>query len=223
MKKIIIMGAGGFCVEVLWVIQEMNKTGQSNWNVVGILDDNPDLRGEKILDVEVLGTSDDAGSLLPEQCYFHCALGKNKDRARLAEKLESKGFKPATLIHPTVVIAPNVSIGDGVFVGALSIIGPEAKIGDHVLMNTHVGIGHHSEIADYSQICPAVYVNGDCKVGKMAFIGSNATLQPGITVGASSSVGANSFVHRSVKPEHTVVGVPARIISRPAKRESHAK
>ncbi len=214
MNKIIIIGAGGFSSEILWVINAMNEAGSSKWKVIGIFDDNPIQIGKMIEDIEVLGTTDDAVSRLPQRSYFHCAIGKNKDRAFVSQKLESEGFIPATLIHPTVVIGPNSSIGHGVFIGALSIIGPEAKIGNHVLINTHAGIGHHSVISDYSQICPGAYVNGDCKVNKMAFIGSNSSLQPGITVGDSSTIGANSFVHRSVKPRHTVIGVPARIISK---------
>ena len=31
------------------------------------------------------------------------------------------------------------------------------------------------------------------KVNKMAFIGSNSSVQPGITIGDSSTIGANSF------------------------------
>ena len=53
----------------------------------------------------------------------------------------------------------------------------------------------------------------NCKVNKMAFIGSNSSVQPGITIGDSSTIGANSFVHRSkYKPGHTGIGVPARTI-----------
>tara|TARA_Y100000816_G_scaffold291734_1_gene284095 strand:- start:552 stop:1202 length:651 start_codon:yes stop_codon:yes gene_type:complete len=212
MDKIIIIGAGGFSSEIIWVINKMNETGRSRWKVIGIFDDNPTHIGKMIEGIEVLGTTNDAFNIFPERSYFHCAVGKNEDRAFLCKKFESKGFIPATLIHPTVVTGPNSKIGKGVFIGALSIIGPHAQIDNYVLINTHAGIGHHSVIADYSQICPGAYVNGYCKVNKMAFIGSNSSVQPGITIGDSSTIGANSFVHRSVKPGHTVIGVPARII-----------
>lgn len=214
MDKIIIIGAGGFSSEIIWVINAMNETGRSKWKIIGIFDDDPDQIGKMVEGIEVLGMTDDAENKFPDRSYFHCAIGKNEDRAFVSQKLESKGFNPATLIHPTVVVGPSSEIGQGVFIGALSIIGPYAKIGNHVLINTHTGIGHHSVIADYSQICPGAYVNGYCKVNKMAFIGSNSSLQPGVTIGESSTIGANSFVHRSVKSGNTVIGVPARIISK---------
>ena len=41
MDKIVIIGAGGFSSEIIWVINEMNETGRSRWKVIGIFDDNP--------------------------------------------------------------------------------------------------------------------------------------------------------------------------------------
>lgn len=218
-KPLVIIGAGGFSVEALWVANEMNgssNSGGDEWTILGLLDDNPDRKGEDVEGTTVLGTTDEIQSLVPEGCYFHCAIAKNRHRARIASKLEKLGYRGATLIHPSVVIGPGAEIADGVFIGALTVVAPKAKIGKHVLINTHAGIGHHSEIREFSQVCPAAYVNGACIVERQAFIGTNASLQPGVVVGESATVGANSYVVRSVKPKHTVVGVPSRTISRPA-------
>ncbi len=82
------------------------------------------------------------------------------------------------------------------------------------LINTHVGIGHHSVIGDYSQICPGGKVNGKCKIDRLAFIGANASIQPGNSVGECATVCANSFAVREVKPHTLVSGVPARVAMR---------
>ncbi len=49
-------------------------------------------------------------------------------------------------------------------------------------------------------------------VARGASIGANATLLPGITVGARAMVGAGAVVTRSVPPNAIVVGNPARIV-----------
>lgn len=43
-----------------------------------------------------------------------------------------------------------------------------------------------------------------------AMIGGGAVLLPGVRVGARSTVGAGSLVTRSVEPDATVLGAPAR-------------
>jgi sugar O-acyltransferase (sialic acid O-acetyltransferase NeuD family) len=223
-RPLIIVGAGGFGTEALWVVNAMNDSGQHDfiWEMKGFADDNPTLKGQIYCGHPVLGTSKEIADMSLPEMFFHCAISRNRQRKRVADLLEDSGLRPATLIHPTVVIAQDVSIGEGAYVGAGSILAPSARIGRHVLINTLAGVGHHSFLGDFCQLCPGAKVNGYCTVDKLAFIGSNAALQPGVTVGEGATVGANSFVVRRVEPHVTVMGVPARIISRPAKDESPA-
>ena len=60
-----------------------------------------------------------------------------------------------------------------------------------------------------SETCGDISITGFVKVGRGAFIGSNASIHPRKTVGANAIVGANSQVVRSVKADTTVNGVPA--------------
>ncbi|MBI4659279.1 MAG: acetyltransferase [Verrucomicrobia bacterium] len=223
-RKLIIVGAGGFGTEPLWVANAMNQAemAEFTWDILGFADDNPTLRGKSYCDLPILGTSDEISRDHPAVYYFHCAIGRNRQRRKVALMLEERGLKPATLIHPAAVIAAGVEVGEGSYVGAGSILAPFATIGRHVLINTLVGVGHHSLLGDFCQICPGAKINGYCRVDRFAFIGSNAALQPGISVGEGATVGANSFVVRRVEPRVTVMGVPARTISRPAKHESPA-
>ena len=46
-----------------------------------------------------------------------------------------------------------------------------------------------------------------------ASIGANATILPGITIGARAMVGAGAVVIRDVAADTTVVGNPARVVS----------
>ena len=214
--KLIIVGAGGAGIEALWVAQRINERSEV-WEIAGFADDNPHLSGTYVNGVAVLGTlAHVLKQMAAQTVMFHCAVGSNRQRQRVATFIEEQGFLSATLIDPTAVVAESAMIGNGSYVGPLSIVAPHARVGRHVLINTHVGVGHHAVVGDFAQLCPGVRVNGGCKVDTGAFLGSNATVQPGLTIGEGATIGANSFVIRSVKPRFSMLGVPARIMSRPA-------
>lgn len=191
---------------------------------MGWVDDNPTKKGQMVEGMPILGPSEQVcREFRGQNILIHCAIGSNRPRQRLAELFERAGFEAVTLIDPTAIIAETAQVGVGSYIGPLSIVAPHARVGRHVLINTHVGVGHHAIIGDYVQLCPGVRVNGGCKVDKGAFLGSNATVQPGLSIGEGAVIGANSFVIRSVKPRFSMMGVPARIVSRPAENGPDAQ
>lgn len=224
-RKLIIIGAGGAGSEALWVVHRLNAAvSTGKLSVLGWVDDNPSRKGEWLEGLPVLGPSGQVSQEFGGQdLLFHCAVGSNRHRQRLAELFERAGFEATTLIDPSAIIAETAQVGLGSYIGPLSIVAPHAQVGRHVLINTHAGVGHHAVIGDFAQLCPGVRVNGGCKVDTGAFLGSNATVHPGLSVGEGAIVGAGSFVIRSVKPRHSVLGVPARIMSRPAENGPNAQ
>jgi acetyltransferase-like isoleucine patch superfamily enzyme len=58
------------------------------------------------------------------------------------------------------------------------------------------------------------YRTGEIVVGERAMIGANATVLPGVEIGAGAQVAANSLVTADVPPETTVAGVPAEPVER---------
>jgi len=205
---LLIVGAGGMGIEALWVAREMNRIGRSNWDTIFFADDAPELFNSVIEGVKVIGSSTIGLSLTP--CFFHCGIGNNQVREKIASAYEARGFKPATLIHPSAVIAESAIIGEGTYIGANSVVMPLAKIGKHVIINILATASHHSVIGDFAQVCPGAKINGHCHLGSHAFIGSNVSLQPGTKVGEHACVGANSFVNKDVEPSITVHGNPAK-------------
>jgi sugar O-acyltransferase (sialic acid O-acetyltransferase NeuD family) len=224
-RDLIVVGAGPFALEVVWVAHEMNESGRHafSWNVLGFADDNPNRRGEAYEGLPILGTAEEVARDLGEGTWFHVAIGTNRQRQKVALFLESRGLRPATLIHSSVVFGPGTSVGDGTYIGALTVVAPQAVIGRHALINTHVGVGHHSVTGDFAQLCPGARLNGYCILDRLAFVGSNAVIHPYKRVGEGATVGSSSYVIRSVEPHVTVMGVPARIISKPAADGSTAQ
>jgi sugar O-acyltransferase (sialic acid O-acetyltransferase NeuD family) len=225
MKKLIIVGAGGAGIEALWVAHRMNASAREPiWKIAGFIDDNPELAGTSIENVPVIGT---VAQFMKEsalgECSFHCAIGNNRQRQRVALILEAANAIPATLVDPTSVIADTSSLGGGSYVGPYSVLAPHSRVGRHVLINSQVGVGHHAQVGDFAQLCPGARLNGGCRLDTGAFLGSNAAIHPGIIIGEGASIGANSYVIRSVKPRFVMMGVPARIVSRPDENGPNAQ
>ena len=57
-------------------------------------------------------------------------------------------------------------------------------------------------------------VTGNITVGDGAWIGADATILPGISIGGGSVVGAGSVVTKNVEPNVVVAGNPARVLKR---------
>ena len=103
----------------------------------------------------------------------------------------------------------NIHIGKNVFInmgckfqdqGGI-YIGDGALIGHNVVLAT---LNHAMSPEDRASMIPA-----PIRIGKRVWIGANATVLPGVTIGDGSIVAAGAVVTKDV-PENTVVaGVPA--------------
>ena len=224
-RRLIIHGAGGFGAEVLWIARAVNEAAAFDfvWDPIGFSDDNPSLKGTQRHGLKVLGTCQEmVAEFGSQEVWFHCAIGVNTQRFRTAGILELGGLKAATLIHPSVVMAGDAEVKEGCLVAPFVVLAPSSKVGRHVIINTHVGVGHHSQVGDFVNLCPGARVSGGCFIDKCAFMGSNSVLHPGKTMGEGATLGPNSYAIRSMAPRVTAMGVPARIVSRPASNESPA-
>jgi UDP-N-acetylglucosamine acyltransferase len=80
------------------------------------------------------------------------------------------------------------------------------------------------EIGDRSFLCPQVMFNnldyhgetiGGAKIGIDCFIGTNATINHGISIADRTTVGAKAFVAKSIEePDGTWIGIPAKKLER---------
>jgi sugar O-acyltransferase (sialic acid O-acetyltransferase NeuD family) len=219
-QDLIIVGAGGLAAEGLWVAESMNQAAAAAgrpapWNILGCCVYDPGLYPDEILSYRVLGTPQDvARSRAGEALCYMCSVGDNRIREQEVALAESFGWQAAILIHPSCQTAPNAVIGRGTYLAAGSVVCSNTRIGCHVVINNHVSVGHDSVMGDFSQACPGSRISGKCKVGRSAFLGTNATLLPGVTLGERAVLGANSVAICDVEPDVTVVGIPAKTVPR---------
>lgn len=209
MKKILIVGAGGFGREVYTWIND-SKNNYLNWQIIGFLDDDQLALQDYDYNKNIISSIADYEP--EEDEYLVIAIGSPKGKEKLVNTLLEKGAKFETFIHKTAIIGKNVKLGTGSILCPNSIITCDATIGKYVTINCNSGIGHDAAIGDYSTLSAHVDVTGFVKLGERVFVGSNACILPKVTVSNDAVVGAGSVVTRNVKEGHTVFGNPAKSI-----------
>ena len=89
-----------------------------------------------------------------------------------------------------------------------------------------IHIGDESYIASGAMILSHDFIKDnktDTKIGKKCFIGANAIIMPGVTIGDSVIVGSGSVVTRDVPSGCIVVGNPVRVIGDNIKTKKFGK
>ena len=137
--------------------------------------------------------------------------GSNGDaRETMTLFMSSHGFSPRSLIHNSAVISPFAEIAANVQVLAGSVIGPFASIGEYTIINTGANVDHDCKIGRKCHLAPRAALAGEIVVEDNVFIGTNATILPGVRICLGATIGAGSVVTKDVGAGAVVAGNPAR-------------
>lgn len=201
-SKLLIIGAGGHGKVVAEIALKMNR-----WSQIAFLDNDESRRSA--LNFDVIGKSDDAFRYIGGYDLF-VAIGDNRIREELQEKLEKAGANIPILIHPQSIIGNDVSIGMGTVLMAGSIINCCSKVGKGCIVNTGATIDHDNEIEDYVHLSPGTHLAGNVRIGKGTWIGIGGLVSNNVSIITRSIIGAGAVVIKDINTAGTYVGVPAR-------------
>jgi serine acetyltransferase len=120
-----------------------------------------------------------------------------------------------TFIHPRTERSRWIQVGIGTVICAGNILTTNITLGRHVQINIDCTIGHDVIMGDYATLAPGVHISGCVHLGQRVYVGTgaviiNGTQEQPITIGDDVVIGASACVTRSVPPDLTVIGVPAR-------------
>jgi sugar O-acyltransferase (sialic acid O-acetyltransferase NeuD family) len=208
MKKLLIVGAGGFGRELyVWASQHPD-CGRA-WELGGFLDDNPQALQPFGSFAQVLPL---AGHVVDPTNLYLCGLGLPPVKEKLLQPLLAAGANFLTFIHPRALVGDRVKLGRGVILCPGAIASADIILGDFVMLNLHTTVGHDASVGAWSTLSAQCDVTGRVQVAERVFMGSRVSIIPGLSVGSGATLGAGAVVIRDVPAGVTVVGNPARVL-----------
>ena len=191
-EKIVLVGGGGHCRSVIDVIENENR-----YEIIGIVDDDLKKQGQKILNYEIIGTSQDLENIFKFCKNAIVTIGQietSKIRKEKFNLLKQIGFNLPVIISPLAYVSKYSFIKEGTIIMHHTLINANAKIGKNCIINTKALIEHDAVIGDNTHIATAAIINGGVKVGNNTFIGSNVVTKQYIKISENSFVKAGSIV-----------------------------
>jgi sugar O-acyltransferase (sialic acid O-acetyltransferase NeuD family) len=205
-NPVIIIGAGGLGKAALDIFNSNNVV------VFGFLDDSPELKGQIINEITVLGSIDEDKflNIIGNKCEAFVAIDENEYRKRIVKALNDKRkVQPMNAVHHKAYVAESAIIGYGNFINSGASIGADAKLGNHCIINTNAVIDYGADVGDFVQVGAGSLVNASVQIENEVFVGSGVTIVSGVKIGKKARIGAGSVVIADVGEGVTVFGNPA--------------
>lgn len=205
--KTIIIGAGGLGKLVLDYATSLGH------KIIGFLDDNEALAGEKIHGIPVLGKISlyqELSKQLPIAALV--AVRSNINRMKIFQSLDMLGFTLDFMYEDSGNIFEGLKIGRGSIIFPPTVISSDTVLGDNCIIDSMCKIGHDCMIRDHCYLESGIIIGNLVCIEERVTIGAGAIIASGITIAKDSNVLPGSVVIDNVPEKSNIAGNPARII-----------
>lgn len=210
-KDIVIIGRSGFAKEVLWLLEENNKS-TNEWNILGFVDKSYGMDTEKINGYSLVG---DDNWLMSYEKPIHVVfgIGSSNLRKQIVRKFEgNNNVIFPNIISKDAILSASVRLGKGCIICAGSILTVDIELGDFVTINLDCTVGHDAILKDFVTVYPSVNVSGNVYINSETEIGTGTNIIQGLIIGGKSMIGAGAVVVKDIPKCCTAVGNPAKVI-----------
>lgn len=203
MKKVIILGAGGFAREVIWLIEEINKKHQQ-FEILGVISNEED----KKMNYKYLGNDDVLKFYDCNDIGLVLAIGSVRIRKQIISRISQMKFDFPNIIANDCVLGNHIRLGQGNIICSHTILTTDIMIGNFNIINLSCTIGHDVVLHDFNTINPGSNISGNVEIKNLTEIGTGSKIIQGISIGEENILGAGCVV-KNTEPYSTYVGVPA--------------
>ena len=210
MNEIVIVGAGAFGREVVWLIERINKVN-NQWKIKGFIDDNIAI-GTKVENYSVIGKVSDLKSV-SKSLNVVCAIGNAMVRKKIGEEIGENDYLIfPNLMDPDTVVSPDIRIGRGNIICAGCVLSINVKMNDFNVIDWNCTVGHDVILKDYITLYPATNLSGYVQLDGCSELGVGTKIIQGIRVCQRTILGAGSVVINNLTEPGVYVGVPVKNI-----------
>jgi sugar O-acyltransferase (sialic acid O-acetyltransferase NeuD family) len=219
-KRIVVIGAGGFAREVRWLIEEINRASPTP---------EFEFKGYAVSDLSKLGEHDSREEVLGDYEWIEAhrgdvdvltiGIGTPGSRLKVSSELEQRfpELEWPSLVHPSAIYdRARCRLEKGTLFCAGVIGTVNVLLEPFAMVNLACTLGHEAVLGRGCVLNPTVNISGGVVLEEGVLVGTGAQILQYVRVGRNATIGAGAVVTKDVPPGQTVVGIPARPLTRSA-------
>ena len=152
MKKLLILGAGGYGKTVADVARQLGC-----YDKIAFLDDGK--QGP-----DILGCCEEYAMFCDESTEIYPAFGNNEVRMAWLDRFLDEGIPVPTLVHPAAYVSPCAELGVGTVVLPMAVVNTGVIVDDGCIINIGALIDHDCVIEAGVHLCPGVIVKAENRI-----------------------------------------------------------
>jgi sugar O-acyltransferase (sialic acid O-acetyltransferase NeuD family) len=145
-------------------------------------------------------------------------IGLNQVRTAKVREARAIGYDFASYLSSKASVWPGFKLEDNCLILEDNTIQPFALVGSNVTLWSGNHIGHHSRIHDNCFISSHVVVSGNVTIQERTFVGVNATIRDGVTIGEGCLIGAGCLVMADAEADTLLKAPSSKPASIPASK-----
>lgn len=161
MKRLVILGAGGYGRTVADIAHQLNYT-------TIVLDD-----------ADSDHPLSSFQSYINPTTYFIPAFGNNAFRMEWINRIEKSGGQLVTLIHPAAYVSPTATIDSGCVILPHAIVNTDVVVGKGCIINLGAIVDHGCILEEGVHICLGAIVKGENRIEKCSKIEAGEVVERG--------------------------------------------
>ena len=153
MKKLLILGAGGYGKTIADLAEQMKC-----YESIDFLDDT------KVGKPGILGSCGDFLSMADAQTEVYPAFGNNTARMAWMNRILENGIAVPTLVHPDAYVSPRAVLGTGVMVLPKAVVNTGSVVNNGCIVNIGALVDHDVILEEGCHIAPGAIVKADNRI-----------------------------------------------------------